>query len=86
MSDEIGDVQIARHDVRVSGVLVEIALRLVERDLRQLPGIDRLDELDAVDAAVAQMLGAGRRARREVGEIVERLVVKLKRRRRGAIA
>ena len=64
MRDDVGDVRVAGQHVGIARMLVEIALRLVERDLRQLAGIDRLDELGAVQAAIAQMLGARRGARR----------------------
>ncbi len=45
MRDDIGDVLIAVQHVGIAGMLVEIALRLVERHLRQRAGVDRLDEL-----------------------------------------
>ena len=66
-------------------MFVEIALRLVEGDLRQHAGVNRLDEFCASHAAVLQMRGARFGAGRELREIVERLVVELEIRHRLAV-
>ena len=86
MRDHVGDMSIACLDVGIAGMLIEVALRLVESDLRQRAGVDRLDELYASEAAVAKMLGAGCRARCEIGIIVQRLVVILEVRHRSLVA
>src|ERR1700676_1881315 len=77
MGDHVGDVLVARQRVDIAGMLVEIALRLVERDLRQPASVDILDVYHSVHAAVLEMLGTRGRAGRELGEIVERLMMKL---------
>ena len=53
MGDEFGEVVVAGQHVGVTRMFVEVALRLVERDLRQGSPVDRRDELRAVQSAVA---------------------------------
>ena len=77
MRDKVGDVLIAIEHIGIAGMLVEIALRLVERDLRQCSAVDRLDEFAAAEAAVPQVLGARRRSGRQVGKIIKRLMMVL---------
>ena len=45
MGDHVGNVLVTGEQVRVPRMLVEIALRLVDRDLRQLALINGLDQL-----------------------------------------
>src|SRR6185437_5465323 len=65
----------------VTGVHVEIALRLVERHRRQRAGLDGGDEMvarrAAADARIAQVLLPCRRARTKLAEIIERLMMRL---------
>ncbi|SAL46849.1 hypothetical protein AWB69_04716 [Caballeronia udeis] len=58
-------------------VFVQVALRFIERHCRQGASIDRSDEPRTVRAAIQQVLRPARRARRQIGEIVERLVMRL---------
>lgn len=44
MPDDVGNMRIARLDIRVAGMLVQITLRFVEGNLRQSARIDCLDE------------------------------------------
>src|SRR3546814_4113095 len=72
---------IAGVDIRIAGVHVEIALRLVEGNRRQRARLDIGEEFVGprrlTQAAVAQVPGARRGAGGELDEIVERLVVRL---------
>src|SRR5689334_3092092 len=73
MIQQIGNVQVAAHDVGVARVLGESSRGLVESDLGQRTAIDGGDEI----GPVAQMLRAAGRAGGEVREIIERLVMRL---------
>src|SRR3546814_8213309 len=75
--DHSGDMAIAGVDIRIAGVHVEIALRLVEGNRRQRARLDIGEEFVGprrlTQAAVAQVPGARRGAGGELDEIVERL-------------
>src|SRR6185369_13235712 len=86
MADEIGDMCVTRLHIGIARMLVEIALRLVERDLWQGAGIDRLDELGTAETTIAQMLGAGRGARSISREVVIGLMMVLEVRYRRGVA
>ena len=85
MLDDVGHVLVARLDIRVAGVQVQIALRLVEGHGRQLArhggGEEFVRDRAVARAAVAQVFGARSRAGRELLEVVQRLVVELEVRR-----
>ncbi len=89
MLDHIRDVTIPRCDVRISRVHVQVALRFVERDRRQTPRIDignqTIGGRVVAEARIAQIPAARGRARRVVGEVVERLMVVLEVRHRARI-
>ncbi len=70
---QVDEVAAADGFAGVTGVLVLRPDRLDEADRQQLAGLGLLDEL----GLVAQVLGAGGRARRVGGIVVERLVVEL---------
>src|SRR6516165_9750090 len=52
MSDDIGYVLIAIQHIGITRMLVQIALRLVEGDLRERSTVDSLDELAAAKPAI----------------------------------
>src|SRR3546814_3795221 len=74
--DHSGDMAIAGVDIRIAGVHVEIALRLVEGNRRQRARLDIGEEFVCprrlTQAAVAQVPGARRGAGGELDEIVVR--------------
>ena len=72
--DDFGDVPVTRNDVRVAGMLIQIALRFVERHRGQRA----VSNIFKKRLAILQMLRARRLAGRIVREIVEGLMVRLK--------
>src|SRR6185437_8150028 len=66
------DVLVAGQDIGIPRMLVQHALGLVERDLREFALVDAGDQV----LVVFQMAGAVRRPRREAREIVERLMMR----------
>ena len=71
--ENIGDMRVAAQQIGVGGMLIVAPDRLVEHHRREPPRIDVAQEI----LAVPQMQVAIRRARREPGEIVEGLMVRL---------
>jgi len=87
LADDLGDMGIARSDIGITGMLIEVALRFVKRHRRQFPGGCILQET-AVE--ILQMPGpvSGMLDRIHVGKVIERLMMKLEircRRRKFAI-
>src|SRR6202049_4231341 len=70
--DQLRDMNIARQDIGVAGVLVKAALWLVERYLWQLAAADACGQLGVILDVRAAVCGAGR----EACEIIERLVMR----------
>src|ERR1700741_5056614 len=77
VSNELADVLVAIEYVCVPGMLVEIALRFVERDLRQSSVVDRLEKFSATKPAILQMFGARLSTGSHNGKIIERLMMVL---------
>src|ERR1700751_3490038 len=77
VSNELGNVLVAIEYVCVTGMLVQIALRFVERDLGQSPAVDRLEKLAAAKPAILQMFGACASTGSHIGKIIERLMMVL---------
>src|SRR6266446_279946 len=85
MSDDVGDMLVARERIGVAGMLVEVALRLVECDLRQGATVNCLDELAGPQSAILEVFGSRPCARSHVGKIIKRLVMKLEVRHRNCV-
>src|SRR5437667_4935000 len=70
---QVIDMRVAADEVGVRGMLGENSDRLVERNLRQCPGVDVAQEI----FAILEMRGAIGRARRKASVVIERLVMRL---------
>ncbi len=73
--DQLGEMRIAGVDVGVSGMLVQIPLRLVKGHLFEFAFFDGFDEVGAGQSTVLEMFGALGGTGSHSGEIVEGLVV-----------